>query len=100
MDENRKRTIRKERPCCYGRLDRVFPMGKNGFRESPDSCSPCMYKTGCLRQAMAGPEGLKVRVEMVDRSHRDGWRGAFRRWSTRKTLARQIKEVQKQGEDK
>ncbi len=97
MDKREKRDNSEERPYCFGRLDDVFPMGENGFRESPERCFPCIYKTRCLRRAMAGPDGLKVRVEMVDRAHDTSWRGAFKRWSMRKTLTRQIKEADKEG---
>ena len=98
MDDNKKKDNPEEVPYCFGRLSHVFPMGENGFRESPESCMPCIFKTRCLRQAMAGPDGLQVKVEMVDRAQGDGWRGAFKRWSTRKTLTQKIKRFQKKGE--
>lgn len=89
-----------EKPYCFGRLDTVFPMGPNGFRESPESCFPCNYKTACLRQAMNSEDGLKVRVEMVDRAYNAGWMGKLKRWSQRKTLNQQIKMKKERVDEK
>jgi len=99
MDEKEKWDNPEELPYCFGNLGQVFPMGKNGFRESPESCFPCIFKTRCLRKAMAGSDGLKARVKMIDRAYDGGWRGALKRWSSRKTLNQQIQKVEK-GEDK
>ena len=99
MDEKKKGNNHGELPYCFGKLNQVFPVGKNGFRESPESCFPCIYKTRCLREAMASPDGLKVRVEMVDRAYDAGWMGKFKRWSNRKALNRRLKNFKKEGED-
>lgn len=100
MDDKEKENRYGERPYCYGKLDLVFPMGKNGFRESPESCFPCIFKTACLRQAMSSRDGLKVRVEMVDRAYEAGWMGKLKRWSSRKALNRQMQDEQKKGTEK
>ncbi len=96
MDEKERNNGSGERPYCFGKLDIVFPMGDSGFRESPESCFPCIYKTACLRQAMSSADGLKVRVEMVDRAYNAGWMGRLKRWSSRKTLTQRMR-VEKKG---
>ena len=58
---------RKEKfPPCFGDLDTVFPKGNDGLRNTPETCLSCTHKTECLRSAMEGPEGLKVREEYMD----------------------------------
>lgn len=77
----------KKFPPCYGDLEAVFPMGAEGLRQSPESCMPCVYKTECLRKAMAdGRGGITVREEMVDRAYASGMLGFFERWSRKKAL--------------
>lgn len=78
-----------ETPYCYGKLDNVFPMGKEGFRESPESCMPCIYKTECLRAAMQTDDGRTVREESVDRAYHAGRIGFWARWSKKKLLQKQ-----------
>jgi hypothetical protein len=73
-------------PPCYGDLNTVFPMGEDGFRQSPASCMPCRYKTRCLRKAMGDSDGLRVKEEMVDRAYASGRMSFFQRWSRRKAL--------------
>ena len=77
-------------PSCYGDIDKVFPMGRDGLRCSPDSCLQCAYKTPCLRSAMQHPEGLRVREDCVDRAYRSGMMGFCERWSRKKDLHRKI----------
>ncbi len=79
-------------PDCYGRLDIVFPMAKNGLRDSPLACRACVFKTECLRDAMSRKEGLAVREEQVDRAYRGGMMGFFERWSKKKALDRKKKK--------
>jgi hypothetical protein len=81
----------KERPYCFGKIENVFPMGKEGLRETPESCFYCIYKTECLRTAIKDPEGLKVREETVDRAYKSGMIGFFERWSRKKELQRRMK---------
>ncbi|MEW5909455.1 MAG: hypothetical protein AB1659_06630 [Thermodesulfobacteriota bacterium] len=78
-------------PFCFGKLEIVFPMGKEGLRETPESCFYCIYKTECLRSAMKASEGLKVREETVDRAYESGVIGFFERWSRKKELQRKMK---------
>ncbi|RLC31410.1 MAG: hypothetical protein DRH32_04275 [Deltaproteobacteria bacterium] len=82
---------RTEYPHCFGDLDIVFPMGENGLRNTPESCMICLYKTECLKEAMAGEAGLQVREEKVDRAYASGVIGFMERWSSRKELHRRKK---------
>lgn len=82
----------REYPYCYGKLELVFPMGKDGLRHTPESCMPCIYKTECLRAAVAETGGLEIREEKVDRAYSAGLIGFFERWSRKKELERQRKE--------
>ena len=86
------RTMPKEKyPSCFGILDRVFPIGEDGLRSSPEACLECIYKTECLRSAMAGSGGLTVHEELVDRAYESGMIGFLSRWSKKKDLNRKIK---------
>lgn len=82
----------KDRPYCYGKLENVFPMGKDGLRNTPESCMVCIYKTECLRAAMQNPEGLKVKQEKIDRAYESGLMGFFERWARRKEIDRRMKK--------
>ncbi len=73
-------------PACFGRLERVFPMGPDGLRKTPAGCLACRRKTQCLRTAMQGMGGTVVRQEMVDRAYGAGTLTFFGRWAKTKTL--------------
>jgi len=77
----------KKFPPCFGDLETVFPVGEAGLRQTPESCMICVYKTECLRKAMAERGGVIVREEMVDRAYASGAVGFFERWSRKKALA-------------
>ena len=79
-------------PYCYGKLEEVFPLGEDGFRNVPESCLVCIYKTRCLRSAMAGAEGLSVKEERVDQAYEAGMIGFFDRWSRKKALHKKKKK--------
>ncbi len=81
-------TEKSEHPRCFAVLDKVFPMGKDGLRHTPESCMVCVYKVECLRTAMGKPEALKIREEMVDRAYGSGVIGFFERWSKKKEISR------------
>ena len=86
-----------ELPACFGQLDKVFPMGKHGLRETPDDCMyQCPHKTRCLRQAMSGTDGFSVKEEMVQRGEKAGAIGFFERWSRKKKLHRQQMDLGKE----
>ncbi|MCW7752410.1 hypothetical protein OOT00_00230 [Desulfobotulus sp. H1] len=72
--------------ACYGCLNRVFPKGPEGLRESPEECLACEEKTACLRAALDGAEGWKAEEEKVNRAYAAGHLGFLGRWSRRKSL--------------
>lgn len=78
----------REYPYCYGKLDVVFPMGKDGLRHTPESCQLCIYKIECLRYAVRESGGLQIREEKVDRAYSAGLIGFFERWSRKKQIER------------
>ncbi len=80
-----------ERPDCFGELETVFPMGTDGLRASPPACMRCPHKTDCLRAALRGDGGHRVRRETVDRAYRSGAIGFLERWSRRKMLQKGAK---------
>lgn len=83
-------------PDCFGNLDKVFPMGSRGLRETPDDCMYlCAHKTPCLRKAMAGARGIPVREKMVERDEKAGVAGFFERWSKKKRLHREKIQIRK-----
>lgn len=88
IDENKNKKL----PDCFGELETVFPKGKEGLRNSPESCLPCLHKTACLRSAMEKPGGLKVKEEIVDRAYESGVMSFFERWSKKKELRRKSKK--------
>ena len=81
----------KKTPDCFAQLETVFPMGKDGLRNTPDACLACRHKIECLRAAVRGRGGLKVREEQIDRAYNSGMMGFLERWSKKKTIARQKK---------
>jgi hypothetical protein len=82
-------TLKKNKqPECFGQLDTVFPMGKDGLRHSPETCLECQHKTECLRTGLKGKAGLEVHAEHVDRSYDSGMIGFVERWSQKKVIDR------------
>ena len=75
-------------PACFGNLETVFPMGKEGLRHTPEKCIKCQYKTPCLKEAVNGPEGTMVKEEVLTRSYEAGITGFWERWSRKKALYR------------
>lgn len=74
-------------PECFGNLEKVFPMGKNGLRETPEDCFfHCPVKTRCLKQAIATKDGVKVEEELIERSTKAGAMNFLERWSRKKQL--------------
>lgn len=88
VNENKNEKL----PECFGEIETVFPKGKEGLRNTPESCLPCSHKTECLRAAIQKPGGLKVKEEMVDRAYESGMMGFFERWSKKKELQRKLKK--------
>jgi len=77
----------KTRPRCFGHLETVFPMGDDGLRHSPESCSVCYCKVTCFQAAVASADGIVVAEEKIDRDYASGMIGFASRWSRRKTLS-------------
>jgi hypothetical protein len=77
-----------DKPYCFGKLESVFPLGKDGLRHTPETCMTCRTKTECLRTAMRGKEGITVREEVLDRAYAAGVMGFLERWSRKKYLHR------------
>ena len=75
-----------KKPDCYGKLDIVFPMGKDGLRQTPQSCMACRLKTDCLRAAVTENKGVTVKREMVDRAYASGNLSFLKRWALKKKL--------------
>lgn len=86
---------RENDPACFGDIEKVFPMGEDGLRKSPDSCMLCSVKTECLRTAMSGRGGVEVRGEKLDRSYKSGNVGFLERWSRKKHLSRELDKKRK-----
>ena len=76
------------KPDCMGCLETVFPLGRDGLRNTPENCLACCHKTECLRMAIQGRDGLKVREEQIDRAYKSGMIGFLERWSKKKAIAR------------
>ena len=83
---------KKKYPSCFGVIDSVFPKKENGLRIVPATCLACSHKTECLKSAMQGQGGLKVKDEFVDRAYESGMIGFLERWSKKKDINRRIKE--------
>ena len=77
---------------CFGELEKVFPKTKDGLRSTPEACLECLHKTACLRSAMEGAGGVKVREEIVDRAYDSGMMSFVERWSKKKELKRKLKK--------
>lgn len=82
----------KKYPKCFGEIETVFPKTKDGLRNTPEACLECVHKTACLRSAMGGAGGIKVREEIVDRAYESGMMSFLERWSQKKKLERKLKK--------
>lgn len=83
---------------CFGILDNVFPLGKEGLREIVPSCFNCPDKKPCLQKALNTEQGLMFRSEVINRSPSRGLAGRLKRWSEKKDLSKRLKE--KRGKKK
>ncbi|EIM64285.1 hypothetical protein [Desulfobacter postgatei] len=89
-------TSNDELPDCFGDLEKVFPMGPNGLRETPEQCFyHCPVKTNCLQQAMATKNGIQVEEEVIERSSKAGAISFFERWSRKKQAYRRGLKMKK-----
>ncbi len=85
---------------CFGHLEKVFPMGEDGFRTSPSDCMKCPMVKPCIQAAMKGAEGLKLEEKRIDRAYECGLIGTLERWSKKKLIRRKIEEQNNQREKK
>ncbi|MEW6673175.1 MAG: hypothetical protein AB1427_15855 [Thermodesulfobacteriota bacterium] len=81
-----------EHPACFGILEQVFPKGADGLRQSPERCMNCGLKVDCLREAVSGSDGDRVREEVIDRAYRTGVISFFERWSKKKYFRSKLKK--------
>ncbi|MDY7037915.1 MAG: hypothetical protein SV375_17355 [Thermodesulfobacteriota bacterium] len=77
---------------CYGKLNRVFPVGEKGFREVVPECFHCPERTPCLKDALSTQEGLEMKAEILDRATASGLMGRLQMWSQKKEIDRLIKQ--------
>lgn len=77
---------------CFGILDKVFPMGKEGLREIVPACFDCLDRKGCLQSALKTEQGLVFKGEIIDRVPARGLVGRLKRWSEKKDLSRRLKQ--------
>lgn len=76
-------------PECFGNLEKVFPMGENGLRQTPDECFfHCAVKTACLRQAIKGEQGPDLEEERLELRDKAGLMSFIERWSKKKQIHR------------
>jgi len=86
--------MNKAQKECFGILDKVFPMGREGLREIVPTCFDCPHKGSCLKTALATKEGLALRGKTLDRTPVKGLVDRLKRWSERKELSRLMKQEQ------
>lgn len=85
-------TMKETQKDCFGVLDKVFPLGKEGLREIVPSCLNCRDLKTCLKTALDTEEGLALRSEVLDRAATSGLVGRLTRWSKKKELSRLMKQ--------
>ncbi|MBL0732050.1 MAG: hypothetical protein JJW03_04265 [Desulfosarcina sp.] len=81
-----------EYPPCFAQLCKVFPQADDGLRKTPETCFACIHKTVCLKKAISGRHGLKLKEELVDRAYEAGRMNFLQRWSRKKALYYKKKE--------
>ena len=64
--------MKNKQPECYGDLDQVFPMTKDGLRHYSGKCMACNEKFPCLKAAMAGKNQIVLQEEKLDRAYQSG----------------------------
>ena len=86
-----ERQVDDSKEACFGKLDVVFPVGRNGLREVPEGCFECSERVACMKAALASPVGIEMQWGLLERDPEKGWRGRLKRWSERKELNRRQK---------
>ena len=84
----------EKKPICFGKIDKVFPMTEQGYRETPEHCmETCDHRVDCLKNALnRDPDALKVREDQVDKAYEAGLLGFFERWSRKKLIKSKTKK--------
>ena len=77
---------------CFGILDKIFPVGKEGLREVPQDCFECEDRLPCLKKALDTKEGYKMRSDNLQKMPPGGILGRIKRWSQKKELNRLARE--------
>jgi len=77
---------------CFGILDKVFPIGKEGLREVTQDCLECTDRLPCLKMAINTKEGFEMRSDNLKRIPPEGLLGRIKRWSLKKDLSRKVSE--------
>ena len=78
---------KKDKPYCYGKLEKVFPKKEDGLRHTPESCFYCAFRIECLKEVVSSVEGgTKLKEEMVDNAYKSGRLTFLQRWSRKKVL--------------
>ncbi len=88
----------KNKKECFGVLEKVFPLGERGLRETPSSCIECADKTECLRAALSTREGIDFRGELLEQRGSGGFVGLIKRWSRKKELSRLMEEKRRKND--
>jgi len=71
---------------CFGNLDKVFPLTRDGLRRSSKECVACDRKVRCLKAAVSSENQAMIEEEKVDRAYKSGRISFFERWSKKKIL--------------
>ena len=81
----------KERPACFGDMEKVFPRGAEGLREVPKDCWDCEERVDCLKEAVDSAQARRDIGEEMARREQEmtgGIAGFLRRWSRLKSQRR------------
>ena len=92
-----RRSVNESQKNCFGILEKVFPVGREGLREIFPSCFDCPDRKACLQSALVTKTGLMFRSEVLDRAPAKGLVGRFRRWSEKKELSRLLNQKEGNG---
>ena len=84
--------MEKTEKDCFGVLNKVFPVGKDGLREIVPGCFDCPDRKACLQAAMTTKKGLAFRNELLARTPVVGVAARIRRWSEKKEISRLLKQ--------
>ncbi|MCD6561473.1 MAG: hypothetical protein J7L16_06930 [Deltaproteobacteria bacterium] len=84
--------MKESRKDCFGRLNKVFPEGKNKLREVPPGCFDCIDRKECLRTALNTEEGLEFKSGLIERNRGLGFMDHLKRWSDKKQISMLLKQ--------